>query len=60
MNFSIILILFMLDVSNVYANDSQTMGLTNINIPAVIMFIIFVSITLGITYWAAKKNTFCK
>ena len=56
MNFSIILILFMLDVSNVYANDSQTMGLTNINIPAVIMFIIFVSITLGITYWAAKKT----
>jgi len=56
MNFSILLILFMLDVSNVYANDSQTMGLTNINIPAVIMFIIFVSITLGITYWAAKKT----
>ncbi|MFL2556278.1 MAG: cation acetate symporter [Gammaproteobacteria bacterium] len=56
MNFSIILILFMLDVSNVYAIDSQTMGLTNINIPAVIMFIIFVSITLGITYWAAKKT----
>ena len=56
MNFSILLILFMLDVSNVYAIDSQTMGLTNINIPAVIMFIIFVSITLGITYWAAKKT----
>ncbi|MCK5830873.1 MAG: cation acetate symporter [Methylococcales bacterium] len=27
-----------------------------INIPAIIMFLLFVSATLGITFWAAKKN----
>ena len=28
----------------------------NINMPAIIMFLLFVIATLGITYWAAKKN----
>ena len=27
----------------------------DINIPAIIMFFIFIGATLGITYWAAKK-----
>ena len=56
MNFSLLSILFILTSFSVYANDSQPVNLSEINITAVVMFIIFISITLGITYWAAKKT----
>ena len=56
MNFSLLSILFILTSFSVYANDSQPVNPTEINITAVVMFVIFISITLGITYWAAKKT----
>ena len=56
MNFLLLSILFILTSFAVYANDSQPVNLSEINITAVVMFIIFISITLGITYWAAKKT----
>ena len=56
MNFSLLSILFILTSFAVYANDSQPVNPGEVNITAAVMFIIFVSITLGITYWAAKKT----
>ena len=56
MNFSLLSILFILTSFCVYANDNQPVNPSEINITAVVMFIIFISITLGITYWAAKKT----
>ena len=56
MNFSLLSILFILTSFGVYASDSQPVNPGEINITAAVMFIIFVSITLGITYWAAKKT----
>ena len=56
MNFSLLSILFILTSFSVYANDSQPVNPSEINITAVVMFIIFIIITLGITYWAAKKT----
>ena len=56
MNFSLLSTLFILTSFGVYANDSQPVNPSEINITAVVMFIIFISITLGITYWAAKKT----
>ena len=56
MNFSLLSILFILTSFSVYANDSRPINPSEINITAVVMFIIFISITLGITYWAAKKT----
>ena len=56
MNFSLLSILFILTSFAVYANDSQPVNPGEVNITAVVMFIIFISITLGITYWAAKKT----
>ena len=39
------------------AGDSLgDMGKSNLNIPAIIMFFIFIAGTLGVTYWAAKKT----
>ena len=56
MNFLLLFILFILTSFSVYANDNQPVNPSEINITAVVMFIIFISITLGITYWAAKKT----
>ena len=56
MNLSLLSILFILTSFGVYASDSQPVNPGEINITAAVMFIIFVSITLGITYWAAKKT----
>ena len=56
MNFSLLSILFILTSFAVYANDSQPVNPGEVNITAAVMFIIFVSITLGITYWAAKRH----
>ena len=56
MHFSLLFILFILTSFSVYANDSRPINPSEINITAVVMFIIFISITLGITYWAAKKH----
>lgn len=43
--------------SNVWAVDALSGGVEQqaLNIPAVVMFLIFVTATLGITYWASKR-----
>jgi cation/acetate symporter len=43
--------------SNVWAVDSLSGAVEQqaLNIPAVVMFLIFVTATLGITYWASKR-----
>ena len=50
------LVLLVINSLNVHANDHLSVSSENINITAVVMFIVFISITLGITYWAAKKT----
>jgi len=50
------LVLLAINSLNVHANDHLSVSSENINITAVVMFIVFISITLGITYWAAKKT----
>lgn len=32
----------------------------DLNVPAIVMFVIFVGATLGITYWAAKRTKSAK
>ena len=49
-------ILLAVNSLNVRADEHLSVGSGNINMTAVLMFIIFISITLGITYWAAKKT----
>ena len=56
MNFLLLFILFILTSFSIYANDNQPVNPSELNITAVVMFIILISITLGITYWAAKKT----
>ena len=50
------LVLLAINSLNVHANDHLSVSSEDINITAVVMFIVFISITLGITYWAAKKT----
>ena len=50
------LILSLFTTFSIYAGNNQHANTNNINITAVIMFLIFISITLAITYWAAKKT----
>lgn len=40
--------------------DAGVSGTRDLNIPAVVMFFIFVGATLGITYWAAKRTKTAK
>ncbi len=39
-----------------FAENIEVHGQRSINIPAIVMFFIFVGATLGITYWAAKRT----
>lgn len=38
------------------AGDATFEGKRDLNIPAIIMFFVFIAGTLGITYWAARKT----
>ena len=42
-------------LSATYAFAAETAG-SSVNVTAVVMFLVFVGATLGITYWAARKT----
>lgn len=53
--------LLLLNLSSfVFAADAQFSGKRDINVSAIVMFLIFVLATLGITYWAAKRTKTAK
>ncbi|MDY0264692.1 MAG: cation acetate symporter [Sulfurospirillum cavolei] len=53
--------LLLLSLSSfVFAADAQFSGKRDINVSAIVMFLIFVLATLGITYWAAKRTKTAK
>jgi cation/acetate symporter len=54
--------LLLLALSNVLfaAGDAQFSGKRDLNVSAIIMFVLFVVATLGITYWAAKRTKTAK
>lgn len=52
-----ILLFLLLGSGAVFAADTQKSGL---NVSAIVMFLIFVGATLGITYWAAKRTKSAK
>ncbi|MDD3325347.1 MAG: cation acetate symporter [Sulfurospirillaceae bacterium] len=53
--------LIFLGLSNfLFAADAQFTGKRDLNVSAIIMFLIFVAATLGITYWAAKRTKTAK
>lgn len=54
--------LLLLALSNVLfaAGDAQFSGKRDLNVSAIIMFVLFVLATLGITYWAAKRTKTAK
>jgi len=56
----IILFLFV-SINLLFASGTvEVSGQRELNIPAIIMFLIFVLATLGITYWAAKRTKTAK
>jgi len=53
--------LLLLSLSSfVFAADAQFSGKRDLNISAIVMFLLFVVATLGITYWAAKRTKTAK
>lgn len=53
--------LLLLTLSNfAFAADAQFSGKRDLNISAIVMFLLFVVATLGITYWAAKRTKTAK
>lgn len=53
--------LLLLTLSNfVWAADAQFSGKRDINVAAIVMFLLFVVATLGITYWAARRTKTAK
>ncbi|WP_333805208.1 cation acetate symporter [Sulfurospirillum sp.] len=53
--------LLLLTLSNfLWAADAQFSGKRDLNVSAIIMFVIFVLATLGITYWAARRTKTAK
>ncbi|WP_263833214.1 cation acetate symporter [Sulfurospirillum oryzae] len=53
--------LLLLTLSNfAFAADAQFSGKRDLNVSAIIMFVLFVLATLGITYWAAKRTKTAK
>lgn len=53
--------LLLLTLSNfLFAADAQFSGKRDLNTSAIIMFLLFVVATLGITYWAAKRTKTAK
>lgn len=53
--------LLLLTLSNfIWAADAQFSGKRDINVAAIVMFLLFVVATLGITYWAARRTKTAK
>lgn len=56
-----IILLALLSINLLFATGTvEVSGQRELNIPAIIMFLIFVLLTLGITYWAAKRTRTAK
>lgn len=55
-----ILLLLILAAGGVLANPTAATPQDAVNIPAIIMFLVFVAGTLGITYWAAQRTKTAK
>lgn len=53
-------VLLLLFASALFADQIEVEGAREFNLSAVIMFLIFVAGTLGITYWAAKRTKTAK
>ncbi len=53
-------ILFFTLSSVLFAADAQFSGKRDLNVSAIVMFLIFVVATLGITYWAARRTKTAK
>ncbi|ACZ12593.1 cation acetate symporter [Sulfurospirillum deleyianum] len=53
-------ILFFTLSSVLFAADAQFSGKRDLNVSAIVMFLIFVLATLGITYWAARRTKTAK
>ncbi|NLC28776.1 MAG: cation acetate symporter [Campylobacteraceae bacterium] len=51
---------FLFFTNMVWAKDISTEGARDINISAVVMFLVFVVATMGITYWAARRTKTAK
>ncbi len=56
----ILLLLTLLAVSLFAAGDMGVEGQRGVNVSAIVMFLLFVGATLGITYWAAKRTKTAK
>lgn len=56
----ILLILFLTLNSLLASADAGVSGQRELNLAAIVMFLIFVFATLGITYWAAKRTKTAK
>jgi len=53
--------LLLLTLSNfAFAADAQFSGKRDLNVAAIVMFLLFVVATLGITYWAARRTKTAK
>jgi cation/acetate symporter len=53
-------LLFLTLSSYLAAADAQFSGRRELNVAAIVMFLVFVCATLGITYWAAKRTKTAK
>ncbi len=56
----ILLLLTLFAVSVFAAGDMGVEGQRSVNVSAIVMFLLFVGATLGITYWAAKRTKTAK
>ncbi len=54
------LLLFLGTLSLFAAPAAEVSGKRDLNISAIVMFLLFVALTLGITYWAAKRTRTAK
>jgi cation/acetate symporter len=58
--FNRIFLFLILGTIAVFASTAATEVAKELNVPAIVMFLIFVGGTLGITYWAAKRTKSAK
>ena len=54
------ILLFLCSLSLFAAGAAEVSGKRELNVSAIVMFLLFVALTLGITYWAAKRTRTAK
>ena len=52
----IVLLMTLFAVTLFAAGDMGVEGQRGVNMSAIVMFLLFVGATIGITYWAAKRS----